>query len=121
MISGRHVHRVPHVHNGVAVNGAWNNAEGNPADYSLKWIDVLQGQTTPPNPDGTNPYYAGEHINDDADVSTATRPKASTPPRWVPGKYPSKETDKAGAGGATPYVAAYGARFSAEFHTRGCH
>lgn len=50
MISGRHVHRVPHTHNGVAVNGAWNNAEGNPPGYSLKWTDVLQQTTASPDP-----------------------------------------------------------------------
>ena len=45
--SGKHVHRIPHVHNGVPVNGAWNNAEGNSANFSLGWLDVLAGKTQP--------------------------------------------------------------------------
>jgi len=39
--SGRHVHRIPHINEGVKVNGAWNNAEGNPKNYSMLIHQVL--------------------------------------------------------------------------------
>ncbi|EDQ84361.1 uncharacterized protein MONBRDRAFT_34742 [Monosiga brevicollis MX1] len=38
---GRHVHRIPHDHNGIQVNGAWNNYEGMAPDYDMKIGDVL--------------------------------------------------------------------------------
>jgi hypothetical protein len=40
--SGRHVHRIPHTNQGVKVNGAWNNAEGNPPDFANGWGDALE-------------------------------------------------------------------------------
>lgn len=38
--SGRAPHKIVHAHNGMRVNGAWNNYEGLPADYDAR-IDQL--------------------------------------------------------------------------------
>jgi len=32
--SGRHAHKIPHLHNNISVGGAWNNYEGLPQDFS---------------------------------------------------------------------------------------
>jgi|EP01049_Picozoa_sp_SAG25_P004564 hypothetical protein len=40
--SGRHVHHIPHWNQGVKVNGAWNNAEGNEEGFAHGWGDALQ-------------------------------------------------------------------------------
>jgi arylsulfatase A-like enzyme len=40
--SGRHVHRIPHSNQGVPVNGAWNNAEGNAPAFTKGWGDALE-------------------------------------------------------------------------------
>ena len=41
--SGRYPHNIPHLHNNMTVDGAWNNYEGLPANYSSKIMDVLEG------------------------------------------------------------------------------
>jgi len=40
--SGRAPHRIPHMHNGYHVAGAWNNWEGLPANYDLRMDQLLQ-------------------------------------------------------------------------------
>lgn len=42
--SGRHAHNIPHDHNGVQVNGAWNNYEGLPLNFTSKISDLLNAQ-----------------------------------------------------------------------------
>ena len=45
IVSGRHVHKIGHYQaspsTGLYVNGAWNNHEGLPSNYSSKFMDVL--------------------------------------------------------------------------------
>ena len=40
--SGRHAHNIPHTHNGITVNGAWNNYEGLDPDYDQRIDQVVQ-------------------------------------------------------------------------------
>ena len=39
--SGRAPHKIIHEHNGMQVNGAWNNYEGLPANYSARIDQML--------------------------------------------------------------------------------
>ena len=39
--SGRHAHHIPHVNNNITVDGAWNNYEGLPLNYSQRIDQVL--------------------------------------------------------------------------------
>ncbi len=43
MWSGRAPHKIPHEHNGMTVNGVWNNYEGLPDNYSTR-MDQLLGE-----------------------------------------------------------------------------
>ena len=56
--SGRHVHRIPHTNQGVKVNGAWNNAEGNDAGFAKGWGDALETL-------GTELNYTSNRVNAD--------------------------------------------------------
>ena len=35
------MHRIPHTNQGIKVNGAWNNAEGNDPTFAKGWGDAL--------------------------------------------------------------------------------
>jgi len=42
--SGRAPHRIPHMHNGYVVNGAWNNYEGLSAEYTSRMDQLLASE-----------------------------------------------------------------------------
>jgi hypothetical protein len=54
--SGRHVHRIPHTNQGIKVNGAWNNAEGNDPTFAKGWGDALEIL-------GTERNYTSNRVN----------------------------------------------------------
>ena len=56
--SGRHVHRILHTNQGVKVNGAWNNAEGNDPGFAKGWGDALETL-------GTELNYTSNRVNKD--------------------------------------------------------
>lgn len=60
--SGKHPHKIPHQHDdGYVVNGAWNNFEGLPEDYSETIFHVLQEQGYSTKLSGKLDHTVGNH------------------------------------------------------------
>ena len=59
------MHRIPHFNQGVKVNGAWNNAEGNVPDFSKGWGDALESL-------GTELNYSSNRVNEDSGKGCAS-------------------------------------------------
>ena len=59
--SGRHAHHIPHVHNGIQVNGVWNNYEGLPSNFSNRIDQVLQRNGYDTKIFGKQDWTAGAH------------------------------------------------------------
>ncbi|CAJ1409210.1 unnamed protein product [Effrenium voratum] len=64
--SGRHVHNIPHHQksSGIFVEGAWNNHEGLPPNYTLRLDQVLQREGYDVKMTGKLDYSAGGHSED---------------------------------------------------------
>ena len=51
IVSGRHIHKIghfqqnPYASTSLYVNGAWNNHEGLPPNYNLKFMDIISNST----------------------------------------------------------------------------
>ena len=58
--SGRHAHRIAHVHHGLHVGGVWNNVEGLPANFTDR-IDQVLGRS------GYDVLMAGKYDWDSSD------------------------------------------------------
>lgn len=61
MWSGRAPHRIPHEHNGFLVNGAWNNYEGLPVNYSSRLDQLLNASGYASGVFGKTDWTVGAH------------------------------------------------------------
>ena len=59
--SGRAPHKIPHEHNGFLVNGAWNNYEGLPTNYSARLDQLLNASGYATGVFGKTDWTVGSH------------------------------------------------------------
>ena len=59
--SGRAPHKIVHEHNGMVVNGVWNNYEGLPVNYSMRLDQILQTAGYDTLVVGKTDYTVGGH------------------------------------------------------------
>lgn len=59
--SGRAPHKIVHEHNGMTVNGVWNNYEGLPINYSSRLDQILAGTGYSTLVVGKTDYTVGGH------------------------------------------------------------
>ena len=59
--SGRAPHKIPHMHNGFPVAGAWNNYEGLPTDYAQRMDQLLSAAGYAVSLKGKEDWTVGSH------------------------------------------------------------
>lgn len=59
--SGRAPHKIPHEHNGIQVNGVWNNYEGLPKGYNMTITDLLKANGYETKISGKKDWTVGGH------------------------------------------------------------
>ena len=65
MHSGRAPHKIAHQHNGMTVNGVWNNYEGLPINYSSRLDQLLNASGYAVSIEGKTDWTVGGHSLED--------------------------------------------------------
>lgn len=88
LISGRAPHKIPHVHNGIAVAGAWNNAEGLDSNYSARLDQLLSSADYSVSLAGKTDWLVGGHT-ETVSQSAGSSVRSCRPPRTRPMSSPA--------------------------------